>query len=273
MEASREKPLIGLPACVQEIGDMPYHAAGEKYIAAVAVGAGGMPLVIPSLEPGAANGHDLGRLLESLDGLLVTGSPSNVWPDEYGGEPSRPGTLHDRARDATTLPLIRLAIERALPLLAICRGCQELNVALGGTLHQNIQDLPGRLDHRADPQQPREARYGLAHGVGLAPGGALAELAGENRIEVNSLHAQGIDRLAPGLAVEATAPDGTVEGVRVERGSAGRPDRAPAFAIGIQWHPEWRFEETLFARRLFAAFGDAARARGAGGRRRETPAA
>lgn len=265
METSREKPLIGLPACVQDIDGMAYHAAGEKYVAAVAVGAGGMPLVIPSLPPGMASGDDLGRLVESLDGLLVTGSPSNVWPDEYGGEASRPGTRHDRARDATTLPLIRLAIERALPLLAICRGCQELNVALGGTLHQNIQDLPGRIDHRADPSQPREVRYGLAHGVGLVPGGALAELAGETEIEVNSLHAQGIDRLAPGLVVEATAPDGTIEGVRV--------DDAPGFAIGIQWHPEWRFEDTLFARRLFAAFGEAALNRASARRRRESPAA
>ncbi len=265
MESSREKPLIGLPACVQDIGDMPYHAAGEKYVAAVAAGAGGMPLVIPSLEPAMASGNDLGGLVESLDGLLVTGSPSNVWPDEYGGEASRPGTRHDRARDATTLPLIRLAIERALPLLAICRGCQELNVALGGTLYQNIQELPGRLDHRADPDQPREVRYALAHKASLVPGGALAELAGESEIEVNSLHAQGIDRLAPRLVVEATAPDGTIEGVHVED--------APAFAIGVQWHPEWRFEDTHFARRLFAAFGEAARDRASARRRRDSPAA
>lgn len=265
MSTSREKPLIGLPACVQDIGDMPFHAAGEKYIAAVAAGAGGMPLVIPSLEPGATNGDDLRRLVGSLDGLLVTGSPSNVWPGEYGGEASRSGTRHDRARDATTLPLIRLAIEQALPLLAICRGCQELNVALGGTLHQNIQELPGRIDHRADPKEPREVRYAPIHMVSLVPGGALAELAGETDIEVNSLHAQGIDRLATGLAVQATAPDGSIEAVSV--------DGAPAFALGIQWHPEWRFEDTAFARRLFAAFGDAARDRASARRRRESPAA
>ena len=265
MSTPREKPLIGLPACIQDIGDMPYHAAGEKYVAAVAAGAGGMPLVIPSLEPGATSGDDLGRLVDSLDGFLVTGSPSNVWPDEYGGEASRPGTRHDRARDATTLPLIRLAIERALPLLAICRGCQELNVALGGTLHQNIQDLPGRLDHRSNPDEPREVRYAPIHMVALVQGGALAEMAGESEILVNSLHAQGIDRLAPGLSLEATAPDGTIEAVRV--------DGAPAFALGIQWHPEWRFEDTAFARRLFAAFGEAARDRASARRRRESPAA
>lgn len=261
MTANTERPLIGLPADLREADELPHHSVGEKYIGSVAVGAGGMPMAIPSLGTGGEGGHDIDRLVDALDGLLVTGSRSNVMPAEYGGPPSRPGTRHDPARDATTLPLIRAALADGVPVLALCRGMQEFNVALGGTLHQNLQDLPGNLDHRADPDKPVEERYDLAHEVALAPGGMLAGLAGATGLRVNSLHAQGIDRLASGLAVEATAPDGVIEAVRVEN--------APSFALAIQWHPEWRFAETEFGQRLFAAFGDAARARRAARRHRE----
>jgi len=162
------------------------------------------------------------------------------------------------------LPLIAAALERRMPILALCRGLQELNVVLGGTLHQTIQDLPGKMDHRADPSLPIKQRYGLAHEVTLTSGGVLAEYAGGTGLRVNSLHSQGIDRLADGLAVEATAPDGIIEAVRL--------DDPGCFVIAIQWHPEWGVAETPFAQNLFAAFGAAARAYRESGQARLRPA-
>jgi putative glutamine amidotransferase len=242
------KPIIGLPACHIEERAMPFHRIGDKYVRAASEGAGGVPLIIPAL---GADALGLDTVLASLDGLLITGSPSNVEPHLYGGPASRPGTKHDPRRDATTLPIIRRAVETGVPVLAVCRGIQELNVALGGTLHQNVQEVEGRFDHRSNPDDPYERRYAPAHRISLAPGGLLAGLAGALEVTVNSLHAQGIDRLAPGLAVEATADDGTIEAVRAVA--------SPAFAVGVQWHPEWRFWEDPFSTALFAAFGQAAR--------------
>lgn len=251
------KPIIGLPACRIEERDMPFHRIGDKYVRAASEGAGGVPLIVPAL---GADVLGLDAVLATLDGLLITGSPSNVEPHLYGGPASRPGTKHDPARDATTLPLIRRAVDTGLPLLALCRGIQELNVALGGTLHQHLQEVEGRFDHRSKPDEPHEKRYAPIHRVALAPGGLLAGLAGATEITVNSLHAQAIDRLAAGLAIEATAEDGTIEAVRATAG--------PGFALGVQWHPEWRFWEDPFSTALFAAFGAAARDHAA--RRRST---
>jgi putative glutamine amidotransferase len=186
-----------------------------------------------------------------LDGLLLTGSRSNVEPYHYEGEASQPGTLHDPERDALTLPLIRTAIGAGLPVLAICRGIQELNVALGGTLYQRVHEIAGRLDHRA-PEGDVARRYAhSAHVVALTPGGMLERLTGERELVVNSLHSQGIDRLAPHLVVEAAAPDGQIEAVR---------HAAADFVLGVQWHPEYRVMENPFSRALFAAFGGACRA-------------
>ena len=243
------RPLIGVPACLRTKDDNPFHSVGAKYVAAVAEGAGGVPLILPAIGPAG-----LDRILDTLDGLMLTGSPSNVEPHHYKGEASRAGTLHDAARDATTLPLIRLAIERGVPLLAICRGHQELNVALGGTLFQNVHEVSGRREHRGQGAS-REERYAPVHSARLSPGGLLARLAGSTDIEINSLHAQAIDRIADGLEVEAVAPDGTVEAVRVRQ--------ARSFALGVQWHPEWRLAENPVSAAIFAAFGDAARARAA----------
>lgn len=241
------KPLIGIPACARMMGEHPFHVAGDKYVRAVSDGAGALPMLIPAL----GTALDIDDLVERLDGILVTGSPSNVEPQHYGGAPSEPGTLHDPARDATTLPLIRAALEKGVPLLGICRGLQELNVALGGTLHQRVHERPGHGDHREDKQAPLAVQYGPAHGVRLTPDGVLCGLAhGAAEVRVNSLHGQGIDRLADGLIVEATAPDGLVEAVRV----AG----APAFALAVQWHPEWRFWEDPLSTALLRAFGSAA---------------
>jgi putative glutamine amidotransferase len=247
-------PLIGVTACLEIPDDARArdrsHRVGEKYLTAVTEAVGAMPVILPAL----ADGVDLAALVARLDGLMLTGSPSNVAPHHYGGADSLPGTLHDPARDAVTLPLIRLAVAAGLPLLGLCRGHQELNVALGGTLHQTVQDLPGRRDHRAPNVAPWQAKYAAAHVVRLTPGGLFQQLAGgRDEIAVNSLHAQAIDRPATDLAIEATAPDGIIEGVRVLG--------APAFAVGIQWHPEFRPREDAFAAALFNAFGDAARRR------------
>ena len=246
---TRVRPIVGLPACEKFIAPHPFYAVGEKYIRAVAEGAGALPFMLPPL----ADWYDSEDLLARLDGLFITGSPSNVEPDRYGGVAAREGTLHDPARDATTLPLIRAALASGVPILAVCRGIQELNVALGGSLHQNVQEVPGRFDHRADKSATIDEQYGPAHDVALVPGGALANLFEAERIRVGSLHSQGIDRLGDGLSVEARADDGQIEAVRV--------DGAAAFAIAVQWHPEWQFRDNEQSRRLFAAFGDACRAR------------
>jgi putative glutamine amidotransferase len=192
-----------------------------------------------------------------LDGLILTGSRSNVWPGHYDGPAHAEGTPEDPQRDATTLPLIRAAIAAGLPVLAICRGMQELNVALGGSLDQRIQDLPGRMDHSTPSDQPcprpdrqgpcgahRARRHAGAH-LGRQPACPPAEA-----IPVNSLHNQGVQRLAPRLVAEAWAPDGTIEAVRVARRARASPRRAVA--------PEYDWEQDADSRAIFEAFGRAA---------------
>jgi putative glutamine amidotransferase len=248
--ASGERPpLVGLPCCTRLVGEHPTHWVGDKYVRAVSDAAGAVPLLLPALGDRIA----VADVVAQLDGLLLTGSRSNVEPHHYEGAASEPGTLHDPERDALTLPLIRAAIGAGLPVLAICRGIQELNVALGGTLHQRVHELAGRLDHRA-PEGDAARRYAhTAHAVALTPGGVLERLAGARELVVNSLHGQGIDRLAPSLVVEAAAPDGQIEAVR---------HADAAFVVGVQWHPEYRVMENPFSRALFAAFGAACRAWG-----------
>ena len=245
--------VIGIQCCRREIatpsGGHPGHAVVKKYVDAVIEGAGAMALLVP------AEGEAImaQAAVSRIDGLLVPGSPSNVEPRHYDGAPSLPDTLHDPARDAVVLPLLRAAIEADLPVLAICRGIQELNVALGGTLYQQVHKVPGRLDHRAPKRDTVEERYAhRAHGVELTAGGLLESLAGGRCLSVNSLHHQGIDRLASSLAIEAVAPDGQIEAVRLP---------AARFVVGVQWHPEFRFAEDPVAVRLFSAFGAACRAR------------
>jgi putative glutamine amidotransferase len=246
---SRTRPVIGLPADRRIIGHHPFHAVGEKYLLAVAEAADAIPLVIPAL----ADHFSVAEILDAVDGLVFTGSVSNVEPLRYAGPTSEPGTLHDTARDATTLPLIPAAIEQGIPVLGICRGFQEMNVAYGGTLHQKLQQVPGYLDHREDETQPLDVQYGPAHDVILEKGGVLRGLAGTDRIRVNSLHGQGVDRLADRLIVEARAPDGVIEAFRVRN--------APRFALAVQWHPEWKAMSNDFSRALFGAFGASTRER------------
>jgi len=231
------------------IGPHPFHAVGEKYIHAIVQASGALPLLIPVLpEP-----IDVAEILATVDGVLFTGSPSNVEPRHYGGEPSAPGTLHDPERDATTLPLIRAAIGGGVPVLGVCRGLQEMNVAFGGTLWQGLGPANGHQVHAEDKTQPLAVQYSPAHELRLEGHSVLRDWAGgASRVQVNSLHSQGIRDLAPGLAVEARAPDGLVEAFSVVD--------APAFALAVQWHPEWQVMSNDFSRALFAAFGEAARA-------------
>ncbi len=257
------RALVGISCCVKAFGifGTPNHASSDSYVRCTLGPVGGVPVLLP-----AAGEVMVGELLPRLDGLMLTGSRSNVHPDFYQGPPHAEGTPEDTQRDGTTLPLIRAALAAGLPLLAICRGFQELNVALGGSLDQRIQDLPGRLDHStpSDQKLPK-VRTGKAHAVRLAADGLLAGIwtaAGQRfraeAVPVNSLHNQGIARLAPRLVADAVAPDGTIEAVRVAD--------APGFALGVQWHPEYDWEHDALSRTIFEAFGAACAAWAAGER-------
>jgi len=229
--------------CDRKVHDgMAVHQANDEYVVAIRDGAGALPLLIPSTDTPL----NIAAVLAAVDGLLFTGAPSNVAPEHYGAR-ARPGTELDEIRDATTLPLLHAAIAGGKPLLAICRGFQELNVALGGSLHQHVHEIPGRLDHREPKGAPPDIEYGPSHSITIAPDGLLARLSGMGEAMVNSLHHQGVDRLAPGLAIEAEAPDGQIEAV-------SRPETR-GFLLGVQWHPEWRFAENPLNSAIFAGFG------------------
>lgn len=243
------KPLIAIPADARMLGAHLFHAAAEKYLRAVTEVVQGVPVIIPAM----AQWLSCDDVLDRVDGILLPGSPSNIEPHHYNGSPSAEGTLHDPARDALSLPLIQAALARGTPLFAICRGLQEMNVALGGSLHQRVHELPGMQDHREDPEQPLDIQYGPAHAVEIAPGGLLADLLDQPRILVNSLHWQGINRLAPGARAEAVADDGLVEAFAVPS--------APGFNLAVQWHPEWNATANPVSTKLFETFGDACRAR------------
>jgi len=241
------KPVIGVPACRKQIDGHPFHAVGEKYLQALIDGAGALPLILPVM---AEHVH-IDDLLGQVDGVFLTGSLSNVEPVRYGGAPSEPGTLHDPHRDATTLPLAQRALAAGVPLMAVCRGFQELVVALGGTLHQKVHEVAGYHDHRENPADPLDVQYGPSHPVDLVEGGLLHRLTRKTRIEVNSLHSQGAARLPDGVTVEAIADDGLIEAFRV--------DSAPGFTLALQWHPEWKVTNNPISMAIFRAFGNACR--------------
>ena len=241
--ALRAKPLVLVPACNKFIGEHPFHVAGKKYIDAVRL-AGCLPLIVPS-----STEAELDELLALADGLLLTGSQSNVHPGQFGEAVHNPALPLDPLRDDWTLPLVRRAIERGLPMLAICRGFQEVNVALGGSLHQAVQEQDGLQDHRAPSDQPVEQQYAAQHSVQVLPGGLLETLLGCQALSVNSLHGQGVKRLAPGLRVEAVAPDGLVEAFTVAQ--------ARGFNLSVQWHPEWQARTNPVSMALLQAFGQA----------------
>ncbi|KRA52392.1 glutamine amidotransferase [Pseudoxanthomonas sp. Root65] len=241
-------PRVGLPTDHKQIGAHPFLAVGEKYVRAVVDGAGCLPLLVPTLDPVLP----LTQVLEGLDGLLLTGAASNIEPHHYSDESSYEGNLLDPRRDSTNLPLIPLAIGMGVPVLAICRGFQEVNVAFGGSLYQKVHEQPGFMDHRENKDDPLDVQYGPAHDIALVPGGLLATLAGDTRATVNSLHGQGVRRLGDGLVVEAQAPDGLIEAFRHD---------GPAFMLAVQWHPEWKVADNPFYLSIFRTFGDACRAR------------
>jgi putative glutamine amidotransferase len=236
--------VVGIPACATIRDERLFHATPARYAEALIGGSDALPVMIPPM------GEVQLALLDRIDGLLIPGSPSNVHPSRYGTDESLTPDKHDPARDATTLPLIRAAIARGLPVLAICRGIQELNVAMGGTLLQNLHDLPGRRDHRGNGEGSLERAYGPKHTVSVT--GALARIVRADTVMVNSLHGQAIDRPGEGLVVESRAEDGTIEAVSAPN--------APGFVLGLQWHPEWRYAEHPASVAIFRAFGEACRA-------------
>lgn len=246
MKPAQAKPIVLVPACNVLRNGHPFHIAGKKYLDAVRL-AGCLPLVVPSSALG-----DLDQLLDIADGIFLTGSPSNVHPSHFDEAVHDAALPLDPERDALTLPLIRRAVTAGLPLFAVCRGFQETNVALGGSLHQAVQEQAGLQDHRAPDDQPNEIAYADTHPVQLLPGGHLEALLGHAQIQVNSLHGQGVKTLAPGLRIEAVAPDGLVEAFSVEAANKG-------FALCVQWHPEWQAASNPHSMALLQAFGQACR--------------
>ena len=237
-------PIVLVSSCNRTVGDHAFHMAGRKYVDAVRL-AGALPLIAPPFTE-----DQLPALLDAAHGVLLTGSPSNVHPSYFGEAVRDPSLPLDLERDVWTLPLIRLALARGMPLLAICRGAQEANVALGGSLHQAVQEQPGLNDHRSDDDDPVEVQYGAVHSVAVVPGGRLAGIVGCENFKVNSLHGQGVKQLAKGLRVEALAPDGLVEAFSVES--------AVGFNLCVQWHPEWHADSNPISMQILQAFGEAA---------------
>ncbi len=244
---SQDTPIVAVAADVREADGYRWHAVSETYLKALIEGAGVLPLILPSLEE-----LDLALLVNRVDGVLLPGSRSNVEPARYGAPPSDKTLPHDPARDSVALPLIGAALAQGVPLFAVCRGFQELNVAAGGDLISEVQEFPGRHDHRAPVSDDQSVRFAIRQDIAVEPGGLLERILGPGITQVNSLHRQAIDRLGGNLRVEAVAPDGTIEAASVVG--------AKAFALGVQWHPEYWVTSDAPSRALFAAFGDAVRA-------------
>ncbi len=242
------KPLVLVTSDHLKVDAYDVSVCVTPYLAAVKDAAGALPLQLPALPD-----LEAARYLAVADGIVFTGARSNVHPAAYGAAPTAEAEPFDPVRDAITLPLLTAAIAASVPVLAICRGFQELNVALGGTLHAALHDVDGRIDHRAPDGRPLDERFALAHDVDVVPGGQLAAIVRAGRIRVNSVHRQGIDRLADRLVVEARAEDGTVEAATV--------DGAKGFCLGVQWHPEYWAGSDPPSRAIFEAFGRAVRAR------------
>jgi putative glutamine amidotransferase len=237
------RPIVLVPADNRMLGQHPFHVVGKKYVDAVRL-AGCLPLVVPWAEAG-----EVDELLSHADGVLLTGSPANVHPSHFGEDIHDPALPLDPARDEWTLPLTRKALAQGVPLLAICRGFQETNVALGGTLHQAVQEVPDKHDHRAPSDAPAAVQYALAHDVHVVPGGLLESILGAGSIRVNSVHGQGANLLAPGARPEALAPDGLVEAFTLPASSG--------FNLCLQWHPEWQAADNPVSMKLLRAFGAA----------------
>ncbi|WP_264213043.1 gamma-glutamyl-gamma-aminobutyrate hydrolase family protein [Leisingera thetidis] len=242
------RPKVGIIGNSYLINDQyPVHAGGTMNSEAIAEVAGCMPLMIPS-DPRFVTVEEL---LATFDGFLLTGGRPNVHPAEYGEAETEAHGAFDRARDAITLPLIRACVERGQPFLGICRGFQEVNVAMGGTLHPEIRDLPGRMNHRMPPDGTLEEKFALRHPVRFTKGGVFHRLFGAEEVMTNTLHGQGIKRPGARVMVDGQAPDGTPEAVFIKD--------APGFTLSVQWHPEWEAAADPVSRPLFEAFGSAVR--------------
>lgn len=243
--AAGGRPVVLVPACNRQLGEHPFHVVGKKYIDAVRL-AGCLPLVVPAAHPG-----EIDSLLDLADGVLLTGSPSNVHPSHFGETVRDPSLPLDPLRDSWTLPLIRRVVARAMPLFGICRGTQETNVALGGSLHQAVHEVAGHQDHRSPAGASAAQAYGPAHDVQVRPDGLLAQVLGADHASVNSVHGQAVNRLADGLRVEAVSPDGVIEAFSVAD--------SPTFSLCVQWHPEWLAADNPVSMAMLKAFGQACR--------------
>ncbi|MFN4057488.1 MAG: gamma-glutamyl-gamma-aminobutyrate hydrolase family protein [Roseinatronobacter sp.] len=242
------RPVVGIIGNSHLINDQyPAFACGRMNSEAIAHVAGCLPLVVPS-DPRLVS---VAELLDVCDGFLLTGGRPNVHPEEYG-EPETPAHgAFDRERDAVVLPLIRACVERGQPILGVCRGFQEVNVAMGGTLYPEIRDLPGRMNHRMPPDGTLEEKFALRHPVRFTSGGVFHRLMGAQEVMTNTLHGQGIKRAGLRVVIDGHAPDGTPEAIYV--------DGARGFTLSVQWHPEYRAGEDPVSRPLFEAFGAAVR--------------
>ncbi len=245
---STRRPVVGIIGNMTLLNETyPVHAGGTMNTEAVALVSGCLPLIIPT-DP---NFVSVAELLELCDGFLLTGGRPNVHPSEYGEDETPAHGSFERARDAITLPLVRACVERGQPFFGICRGFQEVNVAMGGTLFPEIRDLPGRMNHRMPPDGTIEEKFALRHPVKFSSGGVFHRLMGAEEVMTNTLHGQGINRPGGRIVVDGTAPDGTPEAIYVKD--------APGFTLSVQWHPEWNAASDPVSRPLFSAFGDAVR--------------
>ncbi|MEO0372405.1 MAG: gamma-glutamyl-gamma-aminobutyrate hydrolase family protein [Pseudomonadota bacterium] len=243
------RPVIGIIGNSYLLDEeYPVHAGGTMNSNAVANVAECLPFIVPT-DPDFVSVEEL---LATCDGFLLTGGRPNVHPEEYGEEETEAHGAFDRARDAITLPLVRACVERGQPFFGVCRGFQEVNVALGGTLHPEIRDLPGRDNHRMPPDGTLDEKFALRHTVSLTPGGTFARLLGSDEVMTNTLHGQGLVEPGDGVVVDGRAPDGTPEAIYVKD--------APGFTLSVQWHPEYMAAEDPVSRVLFHHFGEAARA-------------
>lgn len=253
LKAARRRPVVGIIGNMNTLnGTYPVHTGGTMNSCAVAQVAGCLPVIIPA-DPALVS---VDELLETCDAFVLTGSRPNVHPLEYGQEPTPAHGDFDRCRDAITLPLVRACVERGQPFLGICRGFQEVNVAMGGTLYPEIRELPGRMNHRMPPDGTLEEKFALRHMVRFAQGGVFAQLMGASEVLTNTLHGQGICQPGQRVVIDGLAPDDTPEAIYVRD--------APGFTLSVQWHPEWNAASDPVSRPLFTAFGEAARAWAAG---------
>lgn len=243
--SSSNLPIVGIICDQETIGPHAFHIAGDKYLQAIVNGSQCMPVLIPAL----AEQLNIEQLVDTLDGILFTGGYSMVNPLHYQNQAADAQTKLDNQRDNSSLPLIQKAVEKHVPILGICRGFQEMNVAFGGSLHQHLHDVGSLLEHRENKELTLDEQYGASHTVCLTNKGKLQQLFNTEKIDVNSLHTQGINRLGEGLTIEAKADDGLIEAFSISRSTA--------FAMAVQWHPEWQFQHNQYSKKLFAEFGKA----------------